>query len=709
MHTSHRRLLGSSLLIALLTGCSSSSDSDAVDTTPPSASIDFPSTRGLTESATFTVRGQASDNRGIASVSVNGVEASSTDGFATWQVTLPLELGDNDLNLSVIDIDGNRVDSSAEASIQHTSPLLSFTDNSVLDPTNNRLLTENSSNNGFAIFAVDLESEQRQILSNTNVGSGPLPSSIRAMALDSANNRLIVATSSIDDLPSSLLSIDLSTGDREVLFSSDPSGNSLGLSRVQDMVVDSANNRVLFIQEQLLDDSIQPEGLLAFDLASRELSLIVQSGQGSLVRAFDHLVFNATNNQVFIANALDDQLFSVNLDSPTLVPVNLTGETFVLEHGITLDADNNRLLTLNASNQPVAIDLGTGLVTLISTANNNAAFNLGAARMRFDSSGNRLIIDEQFGNLFTLDLNTAELQLFARSSTGDGEPLNLIFDDTLNTLTLDPANERAILTGQNQGQLTVIDLNNGNRSLLLSLNLEQPPLANFALSSTLDIDNSRLLIISNLSNLIAVDLDTSASQVLIAADDHPELLPGAGAGLALDAAQSRALVLNGSTNSVLALDLNTGQPSLLADNNQGSGPELQRLSELVLDSRRQQALILADDPEGEAFEFSLLSLDLNTNERRELLAGIQPLVLPLLADQLVLDSNNDRLIIGNDEQLIIFDLVTETVSAEIDLVGFSPVATSLGLESDTLLFADLFLDALVQVDLMTGETLILSR
>ena len=160
---------------------------------------------------------------------------------------------------------------------------------------------------------------------------------------------------------------------------------------------------------------------------------------------------------------------------------------------------------------------------------------------------------------------------------------------------------------------------------------------------------------------------------------------------------------------MLALDLNTGQPSLLADNNQGSGPELQRLSELVLDSRRQQALILADDPEGEAFEFSLLSLDLNTNERRELLAGIQPLVLPLLADQLVLDSNNDRLIIGNDEQLIIFDLVPETVSAEIDLVGFSPVATSLGLESDTLLFADLFLDALVQVDLMTGETLILSR
>ena len=62
--------------------------------------------------ATITVRGTATDGGGITAVRVNGVDVVSADGFATWQVTLPLDVGTNALAVETVDA---RVNSNSTA------------------------------------------------------------------------------------------------------------------------------------------------------------------------------------------------------------------------------------------------------------------------------------------------------------------------------------------------------------------------------------------------------------------------------------------------------------------------------------------------------------------------------------------------------------------------------------------------------------------
>ena len=67
------------------------------DAESPVARIDFPLGSALTDAAQLRVRGTAHDPSGVAAVRVNGVPATSSDGFATWAVVVPLELGENAL------------------------------------------------------------------------------------------------------------------------------------------------------------------------------------------------------------------------------------------------------------------------------------------------------------------------------------------------------------------------------------------------------------------------------------------------------------------------------------------------------------------------------------------------------------------------------------------------------------------------------------
>ena len=65
-----------------------------LDPDPPEARIDFPLPSALTDAETIRVRGSASDPDGVAAVRVNGVPASTVDGFGTWWVVVPMGLGE---------------------------------------------------------------------------------------------------------------------------------------------------------------------------------------------------------------------------------------------------------------------------------------------------------------------------------------------------------------------------------------------------------------------------------------------------------------------------------------------------------------------------------------------------------------------------------------------------------------------------------------
>ena len=104
------------LALLLLWGCSADPPPPP-DLLPPTASFVFPGALSMTDAAQLTVSGRASDDVGVAGVSVNGVAATSIDGFRTWRAVVPLVTGVNVLCAEVRDGVGRVVPDASSVSV----------------------------------------------------------------------------------------------------------------------------------------------------------------------------------------------------------------------------------------------------------------------------------------------------------------------------------------------------------------------------------------------------------------------------------------------------------------------------------------------------------------------------------------------------------------------------------------------------------------
>ena len=195
------------------------------DNQAPLASIIFPLTGSHTTGSLLSVRGSASDAEGdaITSVTVNGVEATSEDDFASWQVaSLAVQAGTNLLNGTVTDVHGNqRQFSGSFAQRENTGIQLHNPNAFVYAPnSDDQLLVVDSGLH--ALLSLDvgggLNPSKRKIISQDGDGNGVSMSTPWDLSLDPARDRALV----LDVASSSngrVLAVDLATGERSSLVS----------------------------------------------------------------------------------------------------------------------------------------------------------------------------------------------------------------------------------------------------------------------------------------------------------------------------------------------------------------------------------------------------------------------------------------------------------------------------------------------------------
>lgn len=84
------------LLISFIALASACTDDASIfdDQTPPTATLDYPFDGALASGPVLTFTGTAEDSYGVTSVTVDLVEATTSDGYATWDVSLDLPTGD---------------------------------------------------------------------------------------------------------------------------------------------------------------------------------------------------------------------------------------------------------------------------------------------------------------------------------------------------------------------------------------------------------------------------------------------------------------------------------------------------------------------------------------------------------------------------------------------------------------------------------------
>jgi len=344
---------------------------------PPIAAINFPPPVSSTDAGTITVTGTASDETGVASVSVNGLNASSTDAFATWRAVVPLVPGPNTLTVSTVDTLGIADSSAATAVVTVAADLTGFgtqfADGYAVALDSSRAFVSDFDSDELVAVNIDTGSTTgiSVIISSATTGTGADFAGPGGTTLVNGLTAALVTNWSPDEL----LMVDLVSGNRTVV-----SGSTVGMGPdlfgpIGLATVDATS--VLITTDPAAE-------LMSVDLTNgnRSVGSAFGVGTGPEFLAPEGVTMDTANNRALVTDSLNNSLTAVTLadGNRTIISdaTTGTGPNFDYPIGVVLDSANNRALVVNNfSNIIIAVDLANGNRTVFSDADTNQANGTG--------------------------------------------------------------------------------------------------------------------------------------------------------------------------------------------------------------------------------------------------------------------------------------------------------------------------------------------
>jgi hypothetical protein len=726
-------------LLTLLAGCGGGGGgAGAPPPAPPTARIHFPPDNSLYDEPVITVSGSASDPQGdgIAAIRVNDVAAHSDDGFATWSVSLPLTVGENRLVVETLDDSGQRAAEADVVTVQVRAfpALRSVGDGGlVLDKANNRAFVSDGTLR--AVYTFDLETGQRTVVTSSRpvdkllntepFGSGPEMVLPRYPGLDGPESRVLLI-SGASRLERRVMEINPNTGERSVFYNpNNTPGSGPAFDLLRSAILDPANNRLLVIDG--FNGSMR---VLAVDLDNENRTLISGSGRGSGpgLEVVESLYLDAGANRLFAVDNRSSsgpsrRLLSIDLVNGNRTVLSSSGENIgtgpAMLNALSLDFDSetNRFLIADSSAQRLlTVDRETGDRQVVSGLLEAEMIGEGPALLRlraarFLDSHRAVVVDDELEVPLMVDLGSGERRLLPSNAIGAGPR----FEEPRAMARL---GETLVVADKAANALVSVDLQTGDRTVMLggeSSGLREPALL------TLDPTANRLLFVDDIAQaprLMAMDPQT----LLLSSVSGPEAAGPAlfnPVSMVLDAANHRVLLADAGGQRITAIQLATGERTLLLDDLPVRGIELG--ASLALGADGNTLFMLAGSNDG-----FLLSLNLTTGERQTL-SGEDPDTGDLIGGPafalfgcfgMALDETRHRAFItcpsGNIQQV---DLDTGQVSVvsgnseEINTGGagpglVDPVALIADLDNQRLLVLDMAQRAVMTTDLRSGDRVV---
>ena len=325
----------------------------------------------------------------------------------------------------------------------------------------------------------------------------------------------------------------------------------------------------------------------------------------------------------------------------------------------------------------------------------------------------------------------ASLTLEGTTTAGDGAVTAVRVGGETVTGALDAWSHEVDLThGANEIEIEVEDANGLNESLTTTIHRTEA--INNPFSFDYDPAGQLLYYTDTLSNgLFRIDL-TTGERALLADNAHPPdaTVPYSGtvstAGIALDIANNRALVLRRDPTALLAVDLTTGDRTVLSDD---TTPDADTAfinpSRILYDSAGERAFVVEDSGLA-VYVVSLASATLG--ERTILSSNSVPDGSAPTFSQIVdfaMDGTNNRLVVADrgpggpsggmspEDRILSVDLTTgaRSVLSDQDSTGTDlrqPIGMGLHPSEPTAFVFDRDARTIYDVDLTTGERTVLS-
>lgn len=608
---------------------------DPVNAGPPEVAIAFPPPRSVTDAASIAVRGTSSDPEGVAAVRVNGVIATTTDGFASWQLDIELAPGANELVIEAEDGDGE-VDPGAASAVVLRRSLVSIDEAAgvAIDAARQRALVLDRA--AGAVIAVDLVTTRRSLVidqlgapaaiavdgdtaliaggdavvavdlaageSATASAPGLAPPLSEPVAIAVTGDTLLVA----DRALAALVAIDRATGDRRILSGAGVGGGP-SLDGVSGVALDGARAIA----------AVGSGALIAVDLSSGERELVASVGHrvGQLV--VDGGVAYTSRTAVFRTDLATGET-AILSDFPVF------GDgRFVDAAAIALDAAGQRLVAVDASRSALAaVDLASGDRSFLLDAELGDGAPI-AVPSHLAGAGDELFVFDAL--LFDPSINRvggggARAQL-SSAFIGDGPLLAGLLD------LADSATRG--LHGLLRDGIVRFDPATGDRRIAST---------GFSGASSMAVAGDRGFVASD-AGIDAVDLDGGAHRLLVA---------GSFRDVAFRAGCDRLLALDG--DALVGFDPDTGAAIATA----GSGPAPVFATRLEALPGCDRAVVLDGD-----LDWSLLVVDVATGDRVIGASAAAAGVGPRPASIRALRGVADRVVqVSGDDAVYAIDLVT---------------------------------------------------
>ena len=590
------------MLVAVLAACGGGGGGGGqrVAAKPPDVELSFPAENVTTDGESITVRGVVHLPPPITAVHVNALPASSSDGFATFTIDLPLAPGSNNVSVLVEGPAFDRLKFFLAGRVKRVDPILVDPTDLDFDAKHGRFVlvdraarsvqlldvtsgaralvsdVEHGSGpalgepsgvavhadgtrafvlegNQQAIDVVDLATGARATLSGGGKGSGPALLFPVAVAFDVKHARLLVA-----DFQSSvtgrLLAVDVTTGDRSVI-SDNTHGSGPGLGAPNGLAVDDAGGRSFFTEDG---------ALLSIDLASGNRTVVSDATHGSgdplahpAAADFDAdlgVVLACDGDRVVEIDAKNGDRETLSGDGagkglPVARPVALALEP---KSGVAFVIDR-----AGPAVTKIVVKDGTRTASVPRLAVGGGPSLEPALRFAFDPAGRRAFTaTDDPPAVLVVDLATGARAPFSDATHGSGPELV-----RPRAVALDAAHDRLLVNDDDDDSLWSVSLRDAKRTLVS----REPPTGDPVHSTreiVLDAARGRALLLQSDDRILAVDLATGGRTTLSQTLGGPLEAQDAD-GAVLDAANDRLLV-HAQALGLLAVALDDGTRTLLS-------------------------------------------------------------------------------------------------------------------------------------------------
>jgi hypothetical protein len=670
---------------------------DPLDVAPPQVALSFPPADATTDRETIVVDGKASDDVGVVDVAVNGVAATSDDGFRTWRAEVPLARGANSLLVEARDAAGNTA--SAAGAVERGDPAFIDPTGVAIDATRGRALVVDRSR----LLSVDLATGERAEVAL----SGVALANARRIVVDDAGRfayvsgagrvlRVEIGTGVTILLSEQVASpsgirLDPATG---TLVTNDPFGGTYRIDLTTgvavavmaeylrgppDFVLDRARNRVV---SAVAGTPTAFGFVAAWDLdTGARISLSHQlRGTGP-----DPTRLGVVLVQGQALDEANELLYSVDEETGLVFEWQLatgdrrilsgagagTGPPLLQPRAMVLDAPRGRLLVADA---------GAGALMAVDLATGDRAVMSGTARGQGPSLlGIRDVAAATDGRLFAVrTIETATTSLFYPILTRR-EPV-LVIDGADRSALPAPAGvllamPRAIAIDETSGRLLVADAG--------------------GLVSVFDTATGYWALVDRPPALLGIDPFTGAATVISDATRGSGPMFVEPDRIALDGGD--VLVMDVASKALFRVDPATGDRSVLSNRLVGDGAEFQTLSGLDLDLPTARAIV-SDGLLG------IVSVDVATGDR----TGVAALTG---GSDLTVDVFGRRAFLAGATTLHTIDLDagdTRTVSGGGPAM-LNPRAVLYDVARDVVLVGDPGTASIVAVSPRTGERVIVAK